>query len=334
MLFRDIRGQQRPVSLLMSAIVQDRIAHAYAFHGLDGVGKHTAALAFAAAVNCLARTGGDACGVCRSCLKIERGSHPDVVSAAPDGAFIRIKEIREIQNRMMYRPSEGRYRVSIILEADRMNAAAANALLKTLEEPSGSNILVLVTARLYQLPATVLSRCQKIKFNPLRSGELIAILEERFGAARDEAQTLAAISGGSIGKALEMKDGDFAARRGQILERVSAISTPLDFYSVLACFGSDREGVTEGLEILKMYFRDLLVFSETGDSGKVFNRDRIDIIKNAAERTSRQQMLGSIRTINKALRAMEQNANRQLLLEMTMFNLFRTNVRASAGARA
>lgn len=323
---------------MQRAIGQGRIAHAYIFHGLEGTGKQAAALAFAAAVNCAAPHSdpADACGSCKSCGKIERGSHPDIVTVRPDGAFIRIKEIRELQSRMMYRPAEGRYRVSLVLEADRMNSPAANALLKTLEEPTGSNILVLVTARLHQLPPTVLSRCQKIKFNPLRSEDLIGLLEERFAVDADMARLLAAISGGSVGKALEMKEGDFAVRRGQIMDRVERISTPLDFFPVLACLGSDREGAAEGLEVLKMYFRDLLVFSETGDSAKVINRDRLDVIRAAAARTSRQEVLGSIKTINKALRGLEINANRQLLLEMTLFGLFRHNIRASvkqAGVR-
>jgi len=328
MLFKDIRGQDKQINLLRNAIGQGRIAHAFIFHGLDGIGKRSSAMAFAGALNC-ETAGTDPCGACRSCLKIERGSHPDVIKIEPDGAFIRIKEIRDLQSSMMFRPSEGRYRVFIILDADRMNSTAANALLKTLEEPTGSNILVLITARLYQLPLTVLSRCQKIKFNPLRGEDIIGLLVQKFSVDPADASTLAAVAGGSVGKALEMKESGFSDRRGEIIDRIHGISTPLDFYPVLDCLGSERDAVIEGLEIMKMYFRDVLVLGETGESGKIMNGDRLEIIRSAAERSSKQQVLGSIRIINKAVRALEQNANRQLLLEMMMFRLFGANVRAA-----
>lgn len=329
MLFQDIKGQEKAISFLKSAIGQDRVAHAYIFHGLDGVGKKATALVFAKALNCLEGRA-DPCGECLSCRKIERGSHTDIVTIRPDGAFIRIKEIRELQEQMIFRPAEGRKRVFIILEADRMNSAAANALLKTLEEPTGSNILVLVTARPHQLPLTVLSRCQRIKFQPLRSEEIASLLEERFSVDAQTSTTLAAISGGSIGKALEMKDNDFAERREGLIDKLAQVSTPLDFFPVLSCMGTDREHIREGLEIIKTYFRDVLVFSETGDEQRVFNRDRIEAVRNAERRMSKQELLSSIKVINASIRALEQNASRQLLLEMMMFRLFRTGLRASA----
>ncbi|MEN6465320.1 MAG: DNA polymerase III subunit delta' [Syntrophaceae bacterium] len=330
MLFKDIKGQEKAIAFLKSVIGQDRVAHAYIFHGLDGIGKRATALAFAKALNCL-EAGSEPCGECLQCRKIERGSHPDVITIQADGAFIRIKEIRELQEQMMFRPAEGRKRVFIILEAEKMNGAAANALLKTLEEPSGANILVLVTARPHQLPLTVLSRCQRIKFQPLRSEDMISLLEERFSVDARTSSTLAAISGGSLGKALEMKDNDYAARREELIDKLALIATPLDFYPVLAGMGSDRDLILEGLEIMKTWFRDIVVFGETGEDRQVFNRDRIDVIREAAGRISKQELLNSIKIINAAVRALEQNANRQLLLEMMMFRLFRTGLKAAPG---
>lgn len=338
MLFKEIKGQEKAIAFLKSAIGQDRVAHAYIFHGLEGIGKKAAALAFAKALNCL-KSGPeavpeavtDACGECQSCRKIERGTHPDVITVQADGAFIRIKEIRDLQEQMMFRPAEGRKRVFVILEAERMNSAAANALLKTLEEPSGANILVLVTARPHQLPLTVLSRCQRIKFQPLRSEDMISLLEERFSVDAQTASTLAAISGGSLGKALEMKDSDYASRREELIDKLALVATPLDFYPVLAAMGGDRDLVLEGLEIMKTWFRDIMVFGETGDDRQVFNRDRMEMVGKAAGRISKQELLNSMRIINDSVRALEQNANRQLLLEMMMFRLFRTGLKAGPG---
>jgi len=117
-------------------------------------------------------------------LKIEKSNHPDVMVLKAAGQFIRIQEIREIQNQMRFRPFEGRKRVFILIDAETMNIAAANALLKTLEEPSPSNILILLSSRPHQLPATIVSRCQKVRFRPSLAQMSRGISERRWVLGR------------------------------------------------------------------------------------------------------------------------------------------------------
>ena len=153
-----------------------RIAGAYLFVGPTGVGKETVANHFAKSINCLELDEG-ACGTCISCRKTADGNHPDTQIVSPSGAWIRIDQIRELQKRIVYRPYEGIRKVAILREAERMNLEAANCLLKTLEEPPAESVLILLTSNLDALIPTIRSRCQIIKFNPLRPDELGTLSE-------------------------------------------------------------------------------------------------------------------------------------------------------------
>ena len=177
MTFKEIYGHEKQIAILKSAMANDRIAHAYLFYGMEGIGKRTTAAVFAGALNC-----GEAnppCGACPSCRKAAHKTHPNIITIQAEGQFIKIGAVKELQEQMKFRPGEGRRRVFILEEADRMNAAAANALLKTLEEPSAGNILLLTTARPHALPMTILSRCQHLRFAPLPREEVARFLREK-----------------------------------------------------------------------------------------------------------------------------------------------------------
>jgi len=173
MSFNDIFGHDKQIALLKGFIEQNRLPHALLFYGMEGIGKKTTALVFAKALNCL-RENQDACDDCSSCRKVDHKNHLDVVLLEAEGQFIKIQAVRDLQQQMKFKPWEGKKRVCIIDDAEKMNDIAANALLKTLEEPSASNIMILISARPHQLPATVVSRCQQLKFRcfPLPATEV------------------------------------------------------------------------------------------------------------------------------------------------------------------
>src|SRR5271157_2129025 len=180
MSFKDVYGHEKQIRVLQTAMQRDRIPHAYLFYGAEGIGKRTVAEVFAKVLNCATgRDSLDACDVCPSCIKIDHGNHPDVITIKAQGQSIKIQEVRELQEQMKFSPFEGGKRIFIIIDADKMNIASANAILKTLEEPSAANILVLLTSRPHQLPATVLSRCQHLRFSPLRRETVASFLEEK-----------------------------------------------------------------------------------------------------------------------------------------------------------
>jgi DNA polymerase-3 subunit delta' len=213
-LFAGIVGQQMAVSILKRALEQGA-SHAYLFSGPSGAGKSEAALAFAAGLACP----DNGCGECATCRRVIEGVHPDVETVTPEGNFIRKEEITEINLHAVYRPYEARAKVYIFLDAESFNAEAANAFLKTLEEPPAHVHFVLVTERPEQLPPTVVSRCQPVVFSPVSTPALAADLAGRPGVSDADAALLARVSGGDLTYARELAISEGARRqRSQLLD--------------------------------------------------------------------------------------------------------------------
>lgn len=326
MSFKDIFGQKKPIAFLKSAMERGRVSHAYLFSGLKGVGKRTTAEIFTRALNCR-EDPLDACGRCASCLKMARGNHPDILILKPEGQFIRIQEIRALQNQMRFKPFEDGKRVFILVDAERMNSAAANALLKTLEEPAPSNILILLSSRPHQLPLTILSRCQLLRFSPLSRDQIASCLTERMNIDRETASVLAASAAGSIGKALKLHKDAYLKAREDILRKIVAFrkDDPIGALSLVDVFGKERETLLEGLDILRTWYRDILVYRETGETEKLIHRDCLEALKVCAEKMAVPDILQNIKTVSRACSAIERNANKQLTLETMLFRLVHPN---------
>jgi DNA polymerase-3 subunit delta' len=315
MTFGEIYGHGKAIAILKSVIANGRIAHAYLFYGMEGVGKRTTAEVFARSLNCTEED--PPCGACSSCRKAEHRNHPDIVTVAEDGPIIKIGTVKELLGQMKFRPREGRMRVFIMPEADRMNPAAANALLKTLEEPSAGNILLLTTARPHALPMTILSRCQLLRFPPLTREEVACFLREKNSVTPDAAAILAASSGGSIGKALEMNRADYLTLRNAILDYLASDdpADPIGRLAFAARFGTEREEILERLLILKTCYRDALICRETKEKGRLIFQDRTEAIRSIAGRLSGRDLLRNIGAIEAAAGAIDKNANKTLTLE-------------------
>ncbi|MBN1829751.1 MAG: DNA polymerase III subunit delta' [Deltaproteobacteria bacterium] len=322
MSFRNIHGQDRQIAVLTSAIERDRLAHAYLFHGMAGVGKRTAAETFAKALNC-EKGGTDSCDCCASCRKIDHGTHVDVITLRANGALIKIDQIRELRDRMSFRPLEAKRRVVIIDQAEAMNGPSQNAFLKTLEEPRPLNIMVLVTSRPHQLAATIVSRCQRVRFSPLRRKDMTAALLSR-GMDFPAAEILAASSGGSVGRAITLSDTDYIQDKGLFIERLEKLCDgrdPLTLVLAAGLFGDGREKTLEKLSLLRSWYRDLLVFRETGEEDRLFHSDMAHMALVKASRLQRHALLGRIDAVNRAHKAVEQNVNRQIVLEAMLLSL-------------
>jgi len=320
MRFTDIYGHEKPIAILKSAMDRDRIAHAYLFYGMEGIGKRTTANVFARALNCTGKE--PPCDGCTSCRKADHQNHPNIITIKADGQFIKIAAIRELQARMAFRPAEGK-RVFILQEADRMNAPAANAFLKSLEEPSAGNVLLLTTARAHALPMTILSRCQHLRFTPLARDEVARYMSQKEGLDAAAAEVLAASSGGSIGRAIEMNREDFITLRNTILDHLVQ-DNPADLLKRLAFagrFGTEREEILESLRILRSGYRDGLVLRETGQRERLMFPDRVEVIETIAERLSGRDFLHNMTVVDEAISAILQNANKSLTLEAMLIKL-------------
>ena len=322
MSFRDIFGHEKQIARLQSSMVQNRTPHAFLFYGMAGIGKRTTATAFAKALNCRANDR-DACDACDACRKADHKNHLDIITLEREGQSIKIQTIRDLQERMKFKPWEGKRRVCIIDEADRMNDAAANALLKTLEEPPSANILILVTARPSHLPATILSRCRQVGFNPPVEETVASFLQTRLSIDTQAARLLAASSGGSIARALEMQSGSYLSARNELMDILTAaqMQDPLKRLSRLSSFGQDRDDALERLSILRACYRDAMIYKETGEAGNLINQDRIEIVMSLAGRLSANDISSNIKNIDRAVRAIEQYADKTLTLEVMMFRI-------------
>ena len=324
MSFRDVYGHEKIIETLRKTLAQKRTAHAYLFSGIQSIGKRTLALEFIKALNCeQADSLDDSCGECVSCRKIQRMSHSDVFSVAADGQFIRIDAIREIKERVKCKPMEARRRAFIIDDADKMNDQAANALLKILEEPSMANILILVTARPYSMPSTIISRCQHIRFNPLSSETVAKLLVEQMDMDNQRALLLAALSGGSIGSAMELNKENIVAYRAELLELLSVThrDDPFSLINFATFLGQGKKEIKQGLSILNTFFRDVLIFKEIKKNEMLINQDNSAFVSAYAARLSGEQILQNIEQIERAGEIMEQNVNKSLTLETMAFKL-------------
>ena len=226
--FAAVTGHAPLRALLLRAVARDTLPPCLLFVGPEGVGKRRMALAVAQWLNCEATATetedpADACGVCRACKRVQRGVHADVVLTEPgESGTIKVGAIRAVVGQSTFRPFEGRRRVVIIDDADRMVAEAQYALLKTLEEPTAASVFLLVTARPHLLLPTVRSRCPTLRFGGLSVDEIVELLVADHGVERSTAVASAAVAGGSVGRAREVGSEEHLDDREHATETLAA----------------------------------------------------------------------------------------------------------------
>lgn len=277
--FAALVGQDAVVTALRRAVSRDRLPHTLAFHGPVGVGKATCAGLLARALNCPEAGPDDACGRCTACRKIVRGLHPDVLFVEPEDGLIKVDTAREIAAAVAYRPHEGRRRVVIIDDAHLMNPQAQNALLKTLEEPPASSVLVLVTPTLAGLLPTVRSRSQSVRFGPLPPSAVRSYLRDTLELDAREARLRAALAPGSLGRAIEL---DLESHRERTKVAAAALQQAgrggkelLDAAEEMLGVGIGERQVEKAASVLQAgrdVLRDLLVLKR-GDDELLINAD-------------------------------------------------------------
>ena len=223
MPWHSIRGHDRVVETLRQSLAQGRFPHALLFVGPEGVGKHAFALTLAQALLCerVAETEFDPCGVCPGCLQVKAGTHPDVLEVArPEEKHeLPIKVIRDLCLDLGLKPMHGTRRIAIVDDADDLNDEAANAFLKTLEEPPPGSVLILIGTSAELQLATILSRCRIVRFDPLPAAELAAVLLEQ-GITTDpvEAERLGQLGEGSVSRARGLANPDLEHFRRALID--------------------------------------------------------------------------------------------------------------------
>ncbi len=322
MSFAQIIGEERAVAIVRNALRQDRIPHAYLFVGPEGVGKRLCALTLAKAMNCLSPPEpAECCEQCSSCLKIDSGNHADVVLLEPEGEVIKIDQIRELQKRLRFRPLEGGRRIHILDQAHRLNAAASNALLKTLEEPPEATHWILITSRPHRLLPTILSRCQWVKFRSLANAQIEQILREKGELPPADAHFYASLAGGSASQAEDLSHRVGFEKRQEWLRAFTRIPQKETGEIFEICEQFAHEEIHDLLELWKVWIRDLMVFKVTGAGKGLINHDLQAELGEAAAHYSFDRLDFLFSMITRMENAMDLNINRQLALETVMLEM-------------
>jgi len=326
MPFEQIWGQESAVAILRNALLNGRLAHAYLFLGPEGVGKRLTALTLAKAMNCKnPPRAADSCERCPSCMKINSFNHADVILLEPAGEVIKIDQIRDMQRRFRYKPLEGGRRACIIDSADGLNDAAANALLKTLEEPPDETHLFLITSRPHQLLPTILSRCQWVKFKPLSRAHIVQILRTVHSLEEEPASFYASLAGGSVGQALILSNRVDFQKRTAWLRVFSGIpeKTAEEIFETCERISKEEEGINDLLDLWKLWIRDLMVSKIHGNGAgeKLINHDLGAEVAAVAEKYSFDRLDRLFGLISSVQKSIALNANRQLALETLMLEM-------------
>ena len=359
MAWSSILDQERVVETLQRALAQERVAHAYLFHGPEGVGKRAVALEVARALQCTEQAA-EACGECRACQKTRRMVHPDVhvLFPYPKGTdeedvaeriqrlgqnpyaavdFVRrpsLSDPTETSNKqvmyhidrvkedllrpMSFRPGEGQYKVALVTDVEHMNETAANAFLKLLEEPPPQTVFLLTTSRPEQLLPTIVSRCQRLRFDPLLPESIETALVEREDKEPGAAAMLSRMADGSYSHALDLAQNEaLMTSRELVLDYFRAAYTQ-KVESLTGCVreisGQGREQVKSVLRLMLRWVRDLLLYRSMGEDAPLVNVDQKEAVARFCNNLPDADLEGMVTLVEEAIHLTERNVRRALVL--------------------
>jgi DNA polymerase-3 subunit delta' len=313
MSFAKIRGQDNALSFLKASLKNNRLSHAYIFCGPEGSGKFLAALNFAKAIMCQNALSCEPCDNCPSCKKIDAKSHPDLFVLRPEkeGGSVKIDDIRQLIKDIYLKPFEAKKKVYIIDEAQSMKHEAANALLKTLEEPPTDSMLILITDNLKSLFHTIVSRSQVVRFYPLKADVIKDILIKEHALEEYKAHVLSKLASGRLGEAVKYKDDNLFQNRSLIINKVSKRSL-----SELSFDELPKQDLKLCLNIMLTWFRDILSAKAGVDDSMLVNIDKKDMISSEAGKLSFKYLEDIINSIILTLGYLDQNANAKLAMNV------------------
>lgn len=327
MKISEIIGHSEKIEKMMKAYESGRLAHAYIFHGPNGIGKRSAALAFIKYVFCedsaYKEAHRDPCSACASCRKVESSNHADLITIEPENSFIKIGMVRELTKKLRFGKYDALYRFVIIDDAECMNIESANALLKTLEEPAKDVVIILVTSKVKMLIPTIISRCQKVRFNPIAEENIKSALKARHGLSDEEAEVIAMFMQGSFSKIETSDISEMIELRHDLVRKIKDIS--LNNFSGIIGFSSDigREDKTllvETIELIKTFYRDAVII-RNGVDERLINIDIKREIEKIAFSMTLDELFEKINIMNHMQGLLMANVNKKLLIESMLIEL-------------
>jgi DNA polymerase-3 subunit delta' len=320
----DVIGHNRIIKNLSEAVRENRVNHAYIFDGAEGVGKLTVANAFAKLLNCESGQS-NACDMCLSCKTFNEGNNPDVIYTTHEKKTYAINEIRtQVIDNLKFAPYSYRYKIYIIDEADKMNTATQNALLKSLEEPPQYAIFILLCENSNMLLPTIHSRCALIRFMPLDSLSVEQYLIDNGLASQRDARLYSGYAMGSIGRAIRLCNSEsFNEIREAADNFVADIERAdlIQLYRILTTLKKYKDNIDELLEMIYLIYRDALVYKTTGDKRLMIENNDMDKIEQVIRTSSRARLIRRCDAVQDARERLKANGDLELTLESMLFKV-------------
>jgi len=313
-------GHEWAVLNLDQAATEYRPAHAYLISGPAHIGKTTLARTLAMALNCEADT--RPCGQCRACKLIAAGKHPDVQLIEPDGAHLKIDQVRALQHDLALSPNEGRFRVAIFNQFEVATTEAQNALLKTLEEPPDYAVLMVVTADPELLLPTIVSRCQLMALRPLTITQVRQALTTTWRIENDRANLLAHLSGGRLGWAVTAaSDNSILDTRARRLDDLIVLlkSNRGARFAYAEAVTRKEDHARDAIDLWRTWWRDVML-AASGSTAELVNVDRAAQIQALATHIDVGQASAAAEACGRALWQIDRNATPRLVVEVLLLD--------------
>lgn len=323
--FKDVVGHKDIIQYMKNAINQNKISHAYIVNGQRGSGKKLLSRLFAMALQCESGQN-EPCGTCKSCVQTKNSNQPDIITVTHEKpTSISVDEIREqINGDIMIKPYSSRYKIYIVPEADLMTVQAQNALLKTLEEPPEYAVIFLLTENADSLLATIRSRCVMLKLRNIKDKLVKQYLIEQLQVPDYQADLCAAFAQGNIGRAAMLAKSEYF---NEIKDDAVQLMKYIDEMELHEIVGAIKQiskyklEVTDYLDILTIWYRDVLLYKATKDvEGLVFG-EHLNFIKQKASRSSYEGIEKILSAIEKAKTRIKANVNFELLMELLLLTI-------------
>lgn len=322
---KKIIGEELIIEHFNKAITHNKISHSYILNGESGMGKKTLANYFAMAIQCEGQDG-TPCGKCTSCKQAMSNNHPDIVYVTHEkDTVIAVDEIRQqLVSDILIKPYKSNHKVYIVDDAQKMNVATQNAVLKTIEEPPEYGVIIFLTTNADMFLQTILSRCIRLNLKPLSKQVIKEYLMRECQVPDYKAEVMASFSGGNMGKAIRLASSEnFNEMKDEIVHLLKYVNDMEVYEMVLASKAATayKMNIDDYIDMFSLWFRDVLLYKASMEVDELLFRDEVSIIKEQASKASYQGIESILTALDKVKVRLKANVNYELTMELLFMTI-------------